>query len=482
MRKELIFGGILCITLIAFLFHHSCKRNTLLIGPSDRIFLPDSSWIYGTINLDQIKKEVAWSTLLSGDFLKLFHSDTLSSTLLSVLKSPSTYSIVEENNILFFSEWKKVYAYNSLLLKLDGADALKASFKSDSIKVETSYVYSFRTQEGFWMYNTNNLLYIASQVKDSIYALHLFENKHTNISEPIPSDSILIQTIIRTAYLPDNMQNPFLDSARIEMTLKQDVEALQLDWTYNGKISDILTNASIKLPHTETGFFLSSKQTAIGVDKALTYIDTTTNLFKKNKSIINVFKAALDNNVLRMEFNGWKKMKTNYYISKNNEEFEMVLQKVDTTFIEPLFKCTLEQINISKTNTLLFFLKKEGLITKESQNNYSIILGDFNSNLTVEKNNSITIENKHKHPRLETSPEITTSAALYVELNPAYLEGLFDGSIQKDIPPLVLKRLKKIESITINAIKNKTNISGTTTIRFNERSHPITALLGLLKE
>jgi len=59
MRKGFIFGGILCITLLSYLFYHACKRDTLVIASNNRISLPDSCWIYGTINLNQIKKEVA---------------------------------------------------------------------------------------------------------------------------------------------------------------------------------------------------------------------------------------------------------------------------------------------------------------------------------------------------------------------------------------------------------------------------------------
>jgi hypothetical protein len=198
MRKGFIFGGILCITLLSYLFYRLCNRDTLVIAPNDRISFPDSCWIYGTINLKQIKKEVAWSSLLKGDLSLLFHSDTLSNALITVLKSPNTYSIIEQNNLLFFSEWKKPYIYNVLSFKLNGIDALKTAFKSDSLKIETSKVYSFRTKEGFWMYNANNLIFITSQVLDSVYALHLFKHKYSNIMETPHSDSILAKTFRRT--------------------------------------------------------------------------------------------------------------------------------------------------------------------------------------------------------------------------------------------------------------------------------------------
>ena len=482
MRKGFIFGGILCITLLSYLFYHSCKRDTLVIAGPDRISLPDSSWVYGTVNLDQIKKEVAWSTLLNADFSFLFNTDTLSNTLITLLKSPNSYSIIEQNNILFFSEWKRPYTYHVLSFKLNGADALKAAFKSDSVKIKTSNVYSFRTQEGFWMYNASNLICIASQIQDSTYALQLFQQTHSSIREPIPSDSILVQTIIRTVYLPDSMQQPLLDSAHIEIALKQDNEALRVDWTYTGPQETCLSQSTIRLPAPQTGFFLSCTQTTAGMDKVLAAFDTNNTFYKKNKKGIDVFKKALSENRLRVEFNGWKKMKTSYYVSKMNDEFEMVLQKIDTSFIEPLFQCNLEQKNSSETNAFLSFLKKEGLISKQSHNNYTLVFGNFDSELRVEKDHSITLENKHKQGSVEENPTATFPSALYVELKPAFIQGLFDDRMQKEIPSNVIQHLKKIEWIRVQVNKNDTTLKGTTTIRFNEKKHPIIALMGLLKE
>jgi hypothetical protein len=482
MRKGFIFGGILCITLLSYLLYHSCNRDTLVIAPNDRISFPDSCWIYGTINLKQIKKEVAWSSLLRGDLSFLLHSDTLSNTLIKVLKSPNTYSIIEQNNLLFFSEWKKPYIYSVLSFKLNGIDAIKIAFKSDSLKIETSKVYSFRTQEGFWMYNAKNLIFIASQVQDSVYALHLFQHKHINIIKPFPSDSILAKIIIRTVYLPDSLKHVLLDSANIEIALKQNDNALQLDWIYMGKLADGLTQSTFSPPHPETGFFLSSTQTINGINKLLAAFDTSKMTYKKNKQLMHVFKTALNENRLRIEFNGWKKMKTSYFICKMNDEFEMVMQKVDTTFIEPLFQCTLEQKNSSETNVFLSFLKKEGLITKGIQNSYSVVFGNFDSELTIEKNNSIRIENKHKYLRMLPIVTQPKTAALYLELKPAYVQGLFDVSIQKRISSTVLNRLNKIECITIQVNKDSTVLKGSTHIRFNAKIHPIIALMGLLKE
>ncbi|WP_299251615.1 hypothetical protein [uncultured Cytophaga sp.] len=482
MRKAIIFSAILCIIILTYLFYHSCKRDTLVIKPSNRIGIPDSSWVYGSIHLDQIKKEIAWSTLLSGDVSFLFHSDTLSNTLIKVLKSPTTYSIIEQNNIIFFSEAKESHLYSGLILKLKNPDALKKAFVSDSIKNRNSYLYTFRSLEGIWMYNTNNLIFIATQEQDSLYAQHILDGKQTTIIEPIPTDSVLVQATIQTAYLPNSMKHVLLDSARIEIALKQNGDALQLDWNYVGKLANCLSQSNFTLPHTETGFFLHVTQTEAGLNSLRTAMDTTQTIYKKNKRVIDVFKTSLIDNPLRIEFNGWKKIKTSYYVSKMNDEFEMVMHKVDTTFIEPLFECNLQQKNSSETNTFLAFLKKEGLITKQSSNTYNLVLGNFDSELRVEKNHSITLENTHKRIRMLPLATQAKAAALYVELKPAYVQGLFEGSIQKEIPARVIQQLKKIESIRIEVNRNDSHLNGSTTIRFNEKKHPIISLMGLLKE
>ena len=419
---------------------------------------------------------------MKGDLSFLFHSDTLSNTLITVLKSPSTYSIIEQNNIILFSETKAEHIYSGLILTLENADALKTAFVSDSIKSSHGDLYIFRSMEGIWVYNENNLIFIASQVQDSVYALHLFQHKHSNIMEPTLSDSILAKTIIRTVYLPDSLKHVLLDSAHIEIALKQNGDALQLDWTYMGKLAEGLAQSTFPLPHPETGFFLSGSQTINGMNKLLAAFDTSKITYKKNKQLIDVFKTALDGNRLRTEFNGWKKMKTSYYVSDMNDEFEMVIQQIDTTFIEPLFQCILEQKNSSETNVFLSFLKKEGLITKGIQNSYSVVLGSFDSELTVEKNNSIRFENKHKLIRMLPIAIHIQTAALYVELKPAYVQGLFDLSIQKEISSIVLNRLKKIEYITLQVNKDSTVLNGSTRIRFNKKNHPIIALIELMKE
>src|SRR6187431_1471257 len=93
MRKGFIFAGLLLSLALSYLFYRSCKRDTLVIAPTDRVTIPDSSWLYGSINLKQIKKDIAWSTVLNGDFNKIFQADTGTNTLLKILRSPNKYSI-----------------------------------------------------------------------------------------------------------------------------------------------------------------------------------------------------------------------------------------------------------------------------------------------------------------------------------------------------------------------------------------------------
>jgi hypothetical protein len=76
MRKGFIFAGLLAAFALSYLFYRSCKRDTLVISPMLRISVPDSSWLYGSFDLEQTKKDIAFSTLLNGDFNKIFQTDT----------------------------------------------------------------------------------------------------------------------------------------------------------------------------------------------------------------------------------------------------------------------------------------------------------------------------------------------------------------------------------------------------------------------
>ena len=108
-----------------YLFYRSCRRDTVFITPADRVSIPDSAWLYGSINFKQIRKEIAWSTVLNGYFSKIFQTDTSNNTLLKVLRAPDQYLITEQDNIRYFSVWKDSLNYNGLLFALTNKEALK---------------------------------------------------------------------------------------------------------------------------------------------------------------------------------------------------------------------------------------------------------------------------------------------------------------------------------------------------------------------
>jgi hypothetical protein len=478
MRKKYFLPALLITLLLSYLFYRSCKRDTLVIAPADYISIPDSCWLYGSINLEKIRKEIAWSTLLNGNFEKLFQHDSTANTLATILKSPDIYSIIEQNNIRCFSRCESTADYFGILFRLNNANTIKQVFKSDSITLQNKQVYTFRTKEGFWLYNTYNLLFVSAANQDSVAACRFFRyNPHA--TESLLSDSVLLSGTIRTAYIPDSLRHPLLDSTEVSLAVKSNSNELEIDWTYIGIAADIFNQTTLPLPESNIGVYCTSSL-ADSSFAILQKVPAYSSNYLKQQALFDQVLSAVKNNILTIEFNGWKKMKDSYYVSTMNEEFEMVLQKKDTHFIEPVFRVELKQKSEQAAQTFLKYLQRQGLVSKNAP--FKMIYGNFDSELQINKKNSIVIQNKHK-TELNTLADIKNiDAACFVQIQPQYITGLSDRTISKQPWGGTIQHFENIKKVTFLAKKNKNGLSGNVQIKFNTEEHPLIQCMQWIKK
>ena len=491
MRKGFIFTGLLTAFTLSYLFYRSCKRDTLVIVPVDRLAIPDSSWIYGSINLKQIKKDIAWSTLLNGDFNKIFQSDTSNNTLLKILRSPDNYSIKEHDNIGYFSVWKDSKNYTGLLFNLENDAVLKKTFKSDSFTINQKTIYSFRTSEGMWLHNSTNLLFVSGHL-DSLAACSFFVPKdtshvpvasdHSIDTLEISSDQILISGHINTLFIPATIKPALLDSALLSFQVMSNDDLLDISWTYKGFLTTTLNQSSVTHQNNEAALFCAVNLNVLGIERMLKKIPSIQQTYLKDKVTIGPFLAAVDNNNLTVEFNGWKKIKSSYYTSVMNDEFETILKKKDSSIIEPIFKISLDQKNKTAASYFLSYLQKEGLVSKGKQHPFAIIYGNFDSQLSVNEKNTFIVHNKHTTKWPSTSGPVYLDAALLIKINPSLLKGLSDSKIDKPGLFEQFEKYKLIKTVLFHVQKEQNHLSGNIKIEFEGKNHPLISLMKLLKK
>ncbi|WP_018344874.1 hypothetical protein [Cytophaga aurantiaca] len=489
MRKGFIFAGLLITFALSYLFYRSCKRDTSVISPMHRVAIPDSSWIYGSINLQQIKKDIAWSALLNGDFNKIFKTDTNSNTLLKIVRSPNTYSINAQDNIQYFSVCKDSTFYKGLLFSIENDLALKRSFKSDSFTVNQKKIYSFRSNEGIWLYDSINLLFVSGR-SDSLAACRFFTVKDTLPTAPSDANvdtlefasdqTILISGNINTLFLPSAVKSPLLDSALVSFNVMSNDDLLDINWTYKGFLAAVLNQSSITHQNNEAALFCAGNFNATGLQQLLNKIPDLQQSYLKEKETIAPFLTAVDKNNLTLEFNGWKKIKSSYYASVLNDEFETVLQKKDSSIVEPIFKISLEQKNKTAAQNFLSYLQKEGLVSKGKQP-FAVIYGNFDSELSLNSTNTLTVHNKHTSEWARTPGPHPLDAALLVTVNPASLKGLADSQIKNADLFQAVEKYKQISSILLHVKKENNQLTGNIKIKFAGESHPLIELVKVLK-
>lgn len=490
MRKGFIFAGLLTVLTLSYLFYRSCKRDTLVIAPVDRVAIPDSSWLYGSINLKQIKKDLAWSTLLNGDFNKIFQTDTNTNTLLKILRSPKKYSVREQDDIRYFSVWKDSINYKGLLFTLENDAALKKTFNSDSFNIKQHTIYSFRTGEGIWLYNTNNLLFVSG-ASDSLVACDFFATKDT-AQAPVSSDhstdtlefssdkTILISGHINTLFIPSAIKSPLLDSALVSFNVMSNDALLDIRWTYKGFLVATLNQSYITHLNNEAALFCVANLNIPGIKGILSKTPTLQQSYLKQQSTIDPFLNAVSNNNLTLEFNGWKKIKSSYYTSVLNDEFETVLQKKDSSIIEPIFKISLEQKNKTAAVNFLSYLQKAGLVSNGKQP-FEIIYGNFDSELSLDKNNTLTIHNKHTSDWASTPGPEPLDAALLLQITPASLKGSPGSKIEKHILFEKFNQYKQITYTSLHVQKEQNQLTGSIKVKFEGEDHPLISLIKLFK-
>jgi hypothetical protein len=491
MRKGFIFAGLLLTFALSYLFYHSCKRDTLVIAPADRIAIPDSSWLYGSINLEQTKKDIAWSALLNGDFNKIFQTDTNTNVLLKILRSPNNYSITEQDNIRYFSVWKDSINYKGLLFTLENNAALKQAFKSDSFDLEQKKLHSFRTSQGFWLYNATNLLFVSG-VSDSLAACSFFNKKDTSYVS-IASDNsndtldfssdqtILISGNINTLFIPATIKHALVDSALFSFNVMSNDHLLDIKWTYKGFLTAALNQSFITHFNNDAALFCMANFNIAGMKGILNKIPSLQQSYLKEKETFDPFLKACDNNNLTIEFNGWKKIKSSYYTSVLNDEFETVLQKKDSSIIEPVFNISLAQKNKTAALHFLAYLQKEGLVSKGKQQPFAIIYGNFDSELNLDNNNTFIVHNKHTTDWASTPGPEPLDAALLLEITPASLKGLSDSNIENSAALQAFEKYKQINSVILHVKKEQNQLSGNIKIEFEDKSHPLISFIKMLK-
>lgn len=483
MQKKYFFSGaILLLLILSYLFYRSCKRDTIVISLNERFALPDSAWLCGTVNLDQIRKEVAWSSLLNGDVFKLFKTDTTTSALLQVFRNPSDYSILEQHAIPYFSVWKDSIRYTGIIFQVTSIDRFSNEYPVDSITHFNEKRYSFRTSEGIWMYRNHNLLFIGNADNDSIFAAGILNKKNIHPVETIPDGTILLTATIRTAYIPYADNNPLLRRSSMQLFLKNNSKALQINWNYTGPAAAFLKQGRLAAEKDATGIFVAANTSLDSIQTFIQGIPYLHSFYqKKSYPLIDTLISTLNNNHLSLAFNGWKKIHSSYYTSVMNEEFEMVLQKKDTTSIEPVFKLTVSQPDKSAALRFTAYLQKQGLISAINTTGFTVVLGSFDSELKIEKDASLVLHNKHQPAESTSGSKDSINGAFAMYIHPSYISGLFDHKIKKEGFPVLDSGLKKISSIECIAAKHDRTLSGSLIVEFTDGTHPLLSFMEVLK-
>ncbi len=472
-KKHLFIVSFILLSGIAYLFYHSCKRDTPVITPAAQLSIPDSSWLYGTFNLEQIRQDIALSSLLNGDISKLFQVDTNSNTLLKIFRSPSDYAITDQDNIRYFSIWKNNIMHNGLLFNLENSKQLQETFKSDSLTIQKRTAFSFRTREGYWLYNNQHLLFIAQQQQDSLVAQNIFNQPAQSI-QLTANDSLYLSCNINTQFYLDSVQHPFMDPSLIQIAVKANTDYIDIDWNYKGSVINYLNPVVIHEPSEEAGLYAACSPTPAGLDRLL-HVYTTASGSQKLPVDLHAFINILQNNTLTVEFNGWNKLLQSFYRYELNEEFETVMVKKDSFYLEPTFRICLANADNKEITAFLNYLHQAGLISKNKKPPFKTTLGNFDSELKVLKDSSLVFQNSHP-PATKQSDKIKTGV-LFLTCIPNNIQGLFD---QKEF-----KERKKIASVTelnIDAYKKGDALNGHVTVLFKEDKHPLLSIIDLLKK
>jgi hypothetical protein len=483
MRKGLILAGLLITLTATYLFYNWCKRDTFVIYQNQLISIPDSCWIYGSVDIQQIKKDIAWSSILNGDFSILFESDSTSSTFSDIIKSPEMYSIVEDSTVCFFGKWHNNYNYTSLLFAISKPEKITRVHQSDSLFIQNQYVYSFRTKEGFWLYTSTNLLFVGTANSDSIYAHSLLKNKTANTIKKISAHTQWANCFINSNYIPNDQHSPLFDSTTIELNVIRNNTALEVEWHYTGFATELFNVDTLTIPNDSQGLEFACNFATSGCKKIITKNSILTEAYKKEQALFDMLIESLNGNTCRVEFNGWNRIKNSYYTSVMNDEFEMVLQKKDTSYIEPNFSIRLNQQNKERTTQFIQYLQKNGLVSNEKNGLFDVVLGNFDSEIRIDKSKpALVFENKHHTLRISTGLITKVHAALVLNCNPSNISGLYNPQNTKALWGEIPVRYQTIENLSTVVYKEKTGLHGKTELHFKNDKSPIISFMQLLKK
>jgi hypothetical protein len=472
MRRRIYLFVILSILFLSLLFYVFIKREVISESLSPSIGIPDSSWLVISIDLNKIKKDIAWTSLLKGDLNKLFQTDTTTNSLIQLLKSPSDFGINETKSVYYFSKSGKEQTYHSLIFIVENSKELEKHLGGDSVRANTGKIYITRTKEGIWLYDTHKLLIVFNQEDDSLTALRYFNQSYTNKPNYIPvSDSGFISCDIHADYYSTVQKNPLLNNMIVHIELFKKNEELTATWTYKGLLTSYAANTLLPPAPEHSGIYFAGKLSEESLDSNFTSIP----FYTKNKNLVDLFFSTIQSNTICCSFNGWEKIHRSYYVSEMNEEFNLELKKKDTTFNEPVFQIQVEQQNDSIQHVFLAYLKKEGLIIDQNKTSFKITVGNFDSELNILKNKSIYIQNKNTtHTPF---PNGTMPGAFLWNINSSEIKGLNESNI---IKPDLVKSLLNIKKANLYGNKDSTGLSGSLLVTFKDGDHPFLQLMHIV--
>ncbi|MGN6647306.1 MAG: hypothetical protein ACTHJT_12340 [Cytophaga sp.] len=473
-KKHLFIVSFILLSGITYLFYTSGKRDTTVITPAVQLSIPDSSWLYGTFNLEQIRQDIALSSLLNGDISKLFQADTNSNILLKIFRSPSDFSITDQNNIRYFSIWKNNIMYNGLLFNIEDNRQLQENFKSDSLTLQKIIVFSFRTREGYWLYNNRHLLFIAKQQQDSLVAQNIFSQPAQSL-QLVANDSIYLSCTINTRFYLDSIPHPFLDSSLIQIAIKANTDNIDIDWNYKGTAVNYFNQVRIPGPAKDDGLYAACSPTPAALDELLNVYTTTCTGSQKMSVDLHPFMSILENNTLTVEFDGWNKLLQSFYRYELNEEFETVMVKKDSLYLEPTFRITLANAGQKEITNFITYLHQAGLISKNKKPPFKTTLGNFDSELNISKDSSLIFQNSH--PAAAKQSDKINNCIFYLSCKPNNIQGLFDQKEFKE-----RKEIATIAELNIAGYKTENELHGSIKASFNEDKHPLLSVIELMKK
>jgi len=471
-RRFYIIGTVLIVILSFLLFNIYFKEPSTGTGAQKhhQLSSPDSSWLKASIDLNKIRKDIAWNTLLSGDFYKLFQTDTNNNTLIKLFKSPATFGISEEESIRYFSKWENKHMYQGLIFKLEDPSKLQSSIANNILSEKNNAPYTVRSKEGIWIFDSYNLLFLFTEDKDSITALRYFNHYSSSLKDIIVyADSGLVSCMIQTDYLPSEKKYALTDSTILRFYITNHENQLNIQWNYTGPLGHYLKNAVLPESPANTGLYYAAGFSDDSQDSTLTSLP----FYLKYKELCKPFLKIIQNNTLYGSFNGWKKIKNSYYVSQMNEEFQVELKKKDTSFNEPVFTIHIENPDTESQHPFLSTLVKNRLITYQKNSTYKIIPGNFDSKLIQLKGKGILIQNKHHNTTLRSLID-TVNAAFICNLRPDYIKELNESGIMSR---QTLESLYTIEQIKIIGRKDSINLSGHISFSFKDSEHPFIQMM-----